>query len=63
MARGVDTVLDVPRTAADAEAADSRELTSACRALADLIPKSVGAFRDPVVEVNRLEPAPSSWRR
>jgi uncharacterized protein Yka (UPF0111/DUF47 family) len=69
LARGVDAVLDALRVAADAVVAEGREPTAACRALADVISKSVAAMhqairalphRDPslhdhLVEVNRLE--------
>jgi uncharacterized protein Yka (UPF0111/DUF47 family) len=69
LARGVDAVLDALREAADAVVAERGEPTAACRALADVITKSVAAMheairalphRDPalndhLVEVNRLE--------
>lgn len=69
LTRGVDAVLDALRVAADAVVAERREPTAACRALADVITKSVAAMhqairalphRDPalhdhLVEINRLE--------
>lgn len=69
LARGVDAVLEALRAAADAVVAERREPTAACRALADVISKSVAAMhqairalphrdptlRDHLVEVNRLE--------
>jgi uncharacterized protein len=69
LARGVDAVLEALRAAADAVVAERGEPTAACRALADVITKSVAAMhqsiralphrdpalRDHLVEVNRLE--------
>jgi uncharacterized protein Yka (UPF0111/DUF47 family) len=69
LARGVNAVLDALRAAADAMVAERGEPTEACRALADVIAKSVAAMhqairalphRDPtlhqhLLEINRLE--------
>jgi len=69
LARGVNAVLDALRVAADAMVAERAQPTEACRALADVIAKSVAAMHEAIralprrdatlhqhlVEVNRLE--------